>query len=261
MKGHDRTPSLKDYAAFHGMLCKPDTAGRCIESFQDGAILFGTQDEYEIAVASMKDNKCANYDVNNIPFLFNIWTYYLLVVLSFTGFSSLLGFTKVIEAVECVECFDGSEDDRSDVLFRFKRRDNKHFESTASKNNFRIPPQVLEYVIDRSFALGPKPLEQENKDLPTIEKDDPLVSDESLLPELILLRRFEYDFGGFLSVMMLHFMCTNGRLHLVEIFCFNRESVIARIGRLMLQPLYIARRMLLKLQSCPQPVNNTKKTI
>ena len=96
-------PSLDEYNSFHGMLCKPKTAKRCIESFNDGVALFADQKEYYKDDDDDDDinhlNRLSNFDFNNttaelgsgLPF--NIWTYYLLVVLSLTGLISLLSIT------------------------------------------------------------------------------------------------------------------------------------------------------------------------
>ena len=79
-------PSLDEYKCFHGMLCKPGTANRCIESF-NGVALFADQKEYYGNGNDDDDinnlNHLSNFDFNNntaevgsgLPF--NIWTYYL----------------------------------------------------------------------------------------------------------------------------------------------------------------------------------------
>ena len=82
MKPNAAFATLEDYKHFHGMLCRPETAQRCIESFS-GSILFLPQDY----------NSPDDYDFTP-PYL-TVVTYYLLVLLSFTGLSSLFGMTRV----------------------------------------------------------------------------------------------------------------------------------------------------------------------
>ena len=259
MKDHDQTPLLKDYTAFHGMLCAPGVARRCLQSFQDGVSLFAGQDDYDQSI--QRNEKISNFDFNNILFPFNIWAYYLLVLTSLTGFCSLLFCTKVIEATECIQSFDaGSKDEPWKSGIRFKKGDNKHIESskTTKKAPLRLPPEVLDYVIDRSAVLGPLPI---NKEIQDQSNSVPSGSNKTTTPELILLRRFEYDFGGFLSVMMLHLVCTNGRTHLVEIFRYDKGTVLGLVGRTLLEPLYILKSFFVKTLPLRQSVNNTKKTI
>merc|ERR1711865_211770 len=69
-----------------------------------------------------------------------------------------------------------------------------------------------------------------------------------------LVRRFEYEFGGggstssttnggaaaapALSVMMIHFVCQYGRLHLVEVFRIDESTVLGYLGKVCILPLY-----------------------
>lgn len=48
--------------------------------------------------------------------------------------------------------------------------------------------------------------------------------------EFALKRRFEYDFTGLLSVMMLHISCNQGKLHLVEVYKIN-HAILGTIVR------------------------------
>ena len=160
-------PSLDEYKSFHGMLCKPKTAKRCIESFNNGVALFADQKEYYGNGNDDDDinnlNHLSNFDFNNntaevgsgLPF--NIWTYYLLVVLSLTGLSSILRITQCLKAVEYNLNFD---DDNQQAALRlvFRKGDDKHIESTEiknEKNKLRIPQNAIDYVINRSISLGP----------------------------------------------------------------------------------------------------------
>lgn len=250
----DQMPTLQDYTAFHGMLCLPDVAQRCIQSFEDGVSLFASQQNYDDVTRGKK--QIADFDFNVILFPFNIWTYYLLTLLSLTMFSSLFSFTKVIEATECIHSFDdGGKDRPRKPGIRFKKGDNKHFESSVTTRNgpLRLPPEALDHIIDRSAVLGPLLVDNQTN---SIEG----VSNANATPEIVLLRRFEFDFGGFLSVMMLHFVCTNGRTHLVEIFRYDTGTIIGFLGRILIQPLTIVQILIVKIKPLRQTVNNTKKT-
>jgi len=241
-------PSLDEYKSFHGMLCKPRTAKRCIESFNNGVALFADQKEYEYDDDDddINLNHLSNFDFNNttaelgsgLPF--NIWTYYLLVVLSLTGLSSILRITQCLKAVEYNLNFD---DDNQQAALRlvFRKGDDKHIESTEiknEKNKLRIPQNAIDYVINRSISLGPlidttttkktsltfsssSLSEQHKRKQSTNDNDNGNGKDnENEQTSIQLIRCFEYDFGwGALSVMMLHFKCQpNGRIHLVEVF-------------------------------------------
>jgi hypothetical protein len=82
--------SLDDYTNFHGMLCRPRTAKRCIDSFT-GSILF-MPDHYTTS------KTLENYDCGRG--ITNTLTYYLLVLITFTGLSTLLQQTEIRMAEE-----------------------------------------------------------------------------------------------------------------------------------------------------------------
>jgi len=75
----DLTLSFSD---FHGMLCSPSTARRCIKSFT-GSVLFLPFNKFESATSSDLIPKSS----------LNLFTYYAMVIYSCTGISSLLGLT------------------------------------------------------------------------------------------------------------------------------------------------------------------------
>jgi len=82
-------PTLDEYAAFHGMFCFPTTASRCISSFSSPPLFMPS-------FAARSSTTFLNYKANYL----NLATYYLLVILSLTGLSSLLNLTTTIAAVE-----------------------------------------------------------------------------------------------------------------------------------------------------------------
>ena len=61
-------PSLDEYKSFHGMLCKPKTAKRCIESFNNGVALFADQKKY---YEDGNDDDDDDDDINNLNHLSN----------------------------------------------------------------------------------------------------------------------------------------------------------------------------------------------
>ena len=77
----------KMFTNFHGMLCNPMSANRCIKAF-NGTILF--------MPSNYKEKGIANYHTTNL----NLVTYYLLVLWSLTGLSTLLRMTDFIETKE-----------------------------------------------------------------------------------------------------------------------------------------------------------------
>lgn len=80
--------SLEDYTNFHGMLCHPATATRCIGSFT-GSIFFAPSDD---------TRNLERYDCTGG--ILSLCSYYLLVLMSFTGLSTLLRQTEFRTARE-----------------------------------------------------------------------------------------------------------------------------------------------------------------
>lgn len=254
--------SLDDYTAFHGMLCGPEAARRCIQTFEDGVALFADQEDYDDASKKNDKNRLADFDFNDLPVRLNLWSYYLLVLVSLTGFCSTLGFTKVIEAIDYNDN-GGDHNSPRGSLLRFRKGDDTCIESskTVMTLPLRLPPEAMEYVIGRSISLGPVSIEHEAGGNQKTENTTTISGGaKNAIPELVLTRRFEYDFGGFLSVMMLHFLCTNGRTHLVEIYRMDTGTTTGLIARRVTALLYRIERMLLKLWPRQKQVLDSKKT-
>ena len=70
-----RQATLQDFVHFHGMLCHPATAARCIRAFDNGSVLFMPQN---YTFASLADYDCAGGTLT-------LWSYYALVLVSLTG--------------------------------------------------------------------------------------------------------------------------------------------------------------------------------
>ena len=217
MTGTTPKPLLQEYTAFHGMLCRPKTARRVIQSFSGGVLLFAHQNVYDAAVAGNAD--LAHYDCRIAPIRLNVWTYYMLVAMSLTGGCSLLGYRRVISAIEYNT--NNTTDERR---LRYRRGEKSFFESSKASSMLplRLPHEAVDYVIDQSMEI-------KGSTRSTLVQDG--------ITEVTLIRKFEYDFGGFLSVMMLHFLCSNGRTHLVEIFRINTKTVLGFIANTMLNVL------------------------
>lgn len=257
MKESNHKPSLKNYTAFHGMLCGPVEAHRCIQSFEGGVLLFASQEEYDASTGDLYE-----FDHNDIPMRLNLWTYYLLVLGSLTGCCTALGCTKVIKAIECVDN-DSDRDSLRNAPLRFQKGDNVYIESSKTATTtlpLRLPPKAMEYVINQSFGVGPLPTKNTINEHSNMETNVKLRAGSNAMPELTLIRRFEYDFGGFLSVMMLHFLCTNGRTHLIEIYRLDRSKNIGAIASILLKCLKSLKFMLMKIWPRQLPTDNTKKT-
>jgi hypothetical protein len=168
-------PSVDDYIAFHGMFCSPFVARQCIDSF-DGSAFFANKNYYE----SGCNLEFIDYSRRRF-FRLKVFTYYLLVLVTFTGLCSLFGQTKLTA----------------------QRKEDEHFtieDEREVQSNFhedlQVPPHVIAYILKTSQTT-----------------------------ELVLKQRFEYDFGTFFSVIMLHFVCSNGRKHLVEVYKWNHPLV------------------------------------
>lgn len=81
---------MQDYIDFHGMLCVPSVASKCIDSF-NGKILFMPRD--------YKSKGIDRYCYSRISLI----DYYTLVVYSLTGLSTLLNMTSLSHAEESME--------------------------------------------------------------------------------------------------------------------------------------------------------------
>jgi hypothetical protein len=136
--------------------------------------------DYQNYEKSGKD--LASIDFNRPPFNFNVGFYYLLVLYSFTGLCTLLGQTK----------FTCQKPEKQ----RFTLGNKKYIYSEFHKE-LRVTPEAIDYLLERSQAVS---------------------SSTASAPELVLTQRFEYEFGNYLSVMMLHFTCSAGQKHLVEVY-------------------------------------------
>ena len=98
-----RMVPLETYYRFHGMLIGPSAARECCDSFARGTILFmpssyrlGENDERGKSRAGAR---LSRWDASGVT----VSRYFLLVVLSFTGLSTLLGLTETIDARELRE--------------------------------------------------------------------------------------------------------------------------------------------------------------
>eukprot|EP00977_Amphora_coffeiformis_P006559 scaffold1404_cov166-Amphora_coffeaeformis.AAC.26 len=131
---HDSTAapaSLEDFRNFHGMLCRPFTARRCIQAFSDSTVLFMPHD-YE------NSPSLEIYDSSR-PAM-NLMSYYGLVLISLTGLWTLLGRTKFLVGRE---------------------ENHKAFSTPLSAEtnpDLVVQPKVLDYLRDRNpksteFAL------------------------------------------------------------------------------------------------------------
>lgn len=165
--------TLFDYQNFHGMLCNPWRASRCIHSF-NGMILF--------MPSSYTPRDLTTYDYSTKGMLTPL-SYNLLVMFSFTGLSTLLKMTSMRLAIEI--------DDNA-----VQQQNESQVSDLTSKynSNLRIEPEVLDYCKRYTLSSSMK-----------------------------LKRWFEYRFAlcGGLEVIMLHFVCDQNKLHLVEVYDFE----------------------------------------
>lgn len=180
--------SLTEYERFHGMLVGPGSAQRCIESF-NGRILF-MPSSYSRDADSFPAKGRSPWE----PSTLNLFTYYLLVLFSLTGLSTLLGQTSVLDARAL------SSDSDSDGLERQRQL------CSAETPRLVVDQIALDYLV----APG---------------------SSRPLAHAVQLKRRFEYNFKlAGVRVVMLHFISLgpdgtpvfdaagNEILHLVEVY-------------------------------------------
>jgi hypothetical protein len=197
-------PSLKDYTNFHGMLCSVGTARRCIQSF-NGVAIFADQSIYN---DDNTDLSTVDYNKKGALLGLSVLNYYLLVLFSLTGACTLLGQTEFLESRDGLS--EQFHLEQKDVTVRSKK----------IQNQLCMPSKVLEYI--RASSAGGT----ENN-----------LADPAASNMVVLKRRFEYNFGGCISVMMLHFECSRGKTHLVEVYRIERKSPFGLVVCILLKPL------------------------
>ncbi len=200
------TSTLKEFHSFHSMVCQPNAAQRCIDEFksQNGCILF-MPTSYCSESTHSKNSKgvIANYDAS---LLLNLFSYYLLVLWSFTGLSTLLGMTDTVETKEYSQQGDLC------VWPLQKRNPDVSLLARSSKMEplIQIEDSIYKYMEYHVVQC----------------MDDEEVSQNNLGdkegPNFYLNRKFEYHFRLIgLHVIMVHFLSTymeRKTLHLVEVY-------------------------------------------
>ena len=161
------------FVNFHGMVCSPKTASQCIDAF-DGTILF--------MPSTYTPDTLAQYDYSPKGVL-TPFSYYLLVLISLTGLSTLLGMTDFQMAKEYPDPknTDSAIKDAGTPL------------GSKSNDALCVENYVLDYCKKYTQAKT-----------------------------IYLKRQFEYRFRLVgLEVIMLHFLCDQNKLHLVEVYQFK----------------------------------------
>ena len=85
-----REPTLAEFERFHAMLPRPGVARRCVAAFQN-TIVFAPASYTDADFPAHGDSR---YEVKRLT----VFAYWLLVLASFTGLSTLLGCTDTIDA-------------------------------------------------------------------------------------------------------------------------------------------------------------------
>ena len=85
-----REPTLAEFERFHAMLPRPGVARRCVAAFQN-TIVFAPASYTDADFPAHGDSR---YEVKRLTVL----AYWLLVLASFTGLSTLLGRTDTLDA-------------------------------------------------------------------------------------------------------------------------------------------------------------------
>uniref|UniRef100_A0A7S4MYQ3 Uncharacterized protein n=1 Tax=Odontella aurita TaxID=265563 RepID=A0A7S4MYQ3_9STRA len=212
-------PTLDEYRAFHSMVCPPHVARRCVHSIvgSGGVFLFGTPGAHERGRTDFSSWS-------------GMWSYYLLVLCTLTGLSTLLGLTDEVDAREFSQG-DETSSLTEDLAKWFRSERN---ESVA------VSKREIEYC--RRAAL----------------RDIGDVGNEKCeeIPRIKLRRRFEYDFhliGA--NVIMVHFTTSTTHfasssnspaddgsgdlLHVVEVYQF-RSWFVTVIERIVEEAIHFA---------------------
>ena len=112
--------SLEDYKNFHVMLCHPKAAKRCINSF-NGSILFMP---HHYTQQTLSDYDCGGG-------ILTLISYYLLVLVTFTGLSTLLQQTEIRTAEETF----------------LELNDNNAVIVSQYDNRLKVDRLVLDYIL------------------------------------------------------------------------------------------------------------------
>ena len=88
-----REPTLAEFERFHAMLPRPGVARRCVAAFQN-TIVFAPASYTDADFPAHGDSR---YEVKRLT----VFAYWLLVLASLTGLSTMLGRTDVLDAREC----------------------------------------------------------------------------------------------------------------------------------------------------------------
>jgi hypothetical protein len=216
---------LKDYVSFHGMLTKPKAARKCINSFNksNGCIVFLPFDHED-------DEIFTTY--------LSLISYYALVFVSWTGFSSLIGMTDTIDVQDFsenggIQVWPALDDDRE------KSEKSTILTTSLVDPQIRVRDVVWEFVVNHadqnSTTSTIAPL---NEDTALLKEDAALLKEDSN-NTIHLQRRFEFDFllSCGLRVIMLHVTSSNnpGALHLVEIYKFRIPLIQKYVPILVIQ--------------------------
>jgi len=187
--------STDEYDRFHRMIAGPFTAQRCIANLRKnhgGCILFIPSE------LPSPDEIC----LHDASALLNIFSYYALVFVSFTGISTLLGVTQTIDIQEFpftsgVPIWPSSKCVDVDIL------------KSEVETKVQVTDEILKYVQSH------------------IERQD--YSHHSGQVTLSLVRRYEYNFRllGGLHVIMLHLVSSHcpETLHLVEVYHIQNPAL------------------------------------
>jgi len=153
----------------------------------------------------------------------NLFTYYLLVLVSFTGLSSLLGITSTLDRRD-LNLKEGYNEEHYCVWPKDKRR--KECEELMKGTDMpmiEIRDSIFHYIERRICQ----------KSSGKMKKKDRVTSDR---PIFRLKRRFEYKFHLVgIQVIMLHFSSQYRGvedLHLVEVFHVNNYVLHIILGKL-----------------------------
>jgi len=249
--GNAAVCSLEDYTSFHAMLCRPGVARRCIDSFRDGKVLFmpssyrtdnaggpqegggGDNSDGGSGSSSCFGGRRGDYDhynhgkncrlYNNCPL--SVLSYYLLVLVSCTGLSSLLGLTKL-----SMSSIVGGGGGRNDDIDNIVGGGSNHIGATKRRQQRKDDDGVVidlhEPLVSPTFpylrldpSAYPYLLMDENNDDnidnrvgDSIDDDN---DDDYRFPahkRLVLKRRFEFSFGGLVpvDVVMWHIAAVDG---------------------------------------------------
>ncbi len=156
----------------------------------------------------------------------SVYSYYLLVLFSFTGLCTLLGLTETVEKKEWVQNANEKGRPSPDLCVWPRKEDDQ-----SDERNKISRSELLKSKLDSTIEVNDLVFEYIERHITNQKPKQPGAGEQQQQkrPMIYLRRAFEYHFQLVsLHVIMVHFSTFNEQngeevLHLVEVYRFNNK--------------------------------------